>query len=171
MAVSIVEPALDIVREHIALAGPIVFALGFAESMVFLSLLVPSSALFLAIGGIHSAAGGQFITVWLAAAAGAAIGDVITFAIGRYFKRDVGNVWPLKTRPQWYVYARYYVKRYGMVGVAASKFGGLIRPFVPLAAGAMGMRWSRFLAVSPLSCLAWAGVFLSPGYALTSALS
>lgn len=166
-----IEPALEIVREHIALAGPIVFALGFAESMVFLSLLVPSSALFLAIGGIHSAAGGEFVSLWLAATAGAAFGDAITFAIGRYFKRDVGSLWPLNTRPHWYVYSRYFVKRYGVLGVFVSKFGGLIRPFVPLAAGAMGMRWSRFLAVSPLSCLAWSGVFLGPGYALTTALS
>lgn len=156
-------------RAHLALAEPIVFALGFAESMVFLSLLVPSSALFLGIGGIHAAAGGEFITVWLAASAGAAIGDAVTFAIGRFFKRDIGAVWPLRTRPHWYVLARTFVKRYGLAGVFVSKFGGVIRPFVPLVAGAMGMRWSRFLLISPLSCLAWSGVFLAPGYALTAA--
>lgn len=169
MVETYIEQALNLVREHSALAAPLVFALGFAESMVFLSLLVPSSALFLGIGGIHGAAGGHFLTVWLAASAGAAIGDVITFAIGRYFKRDIGSVWPLRTRPHWFVLARYYVKHYGALGVFISKFGGLIRPFVPLVAGAMGMRWGRFLLASPLSCMAWAGVFLAPGYALTAA--
>jgi len=154
-----------------ALAGPIVFVLGFAESMVFLSLLVPSSALFVAIGGIHAAAGGDFLTVWLAASAGAAIGDAMTFAIGGYFKRDIGGLWPLRTRPQWYVLARMFVKRYGLAGVFISKFGGMIRPFVPLVAGAMGMRWSRFMLASPMSCLAWSGVFLAPGYALTAAMA
>lgn len=156
---------------HLVLAGPIVFALGLAESTVFLSLLVPSSALFVAIGGIHAAAGGDFFTVWLAASAGAAIGDVITFAIGAYFQRDIGAVWPLRTRPHWYVLARVFVKRYGLAGVFISKFGGVIRPFVPLVAGAMGMRWSRFMLASPLSCLAWSGVFLAPGYALTAAMA
>lgn len=171
MADSYTDQALYLIREHIALAEPIVFALGFAESTVFLSLLVPSSALFLGIGGIHSAAGGSFWSVWLAASAGAAIGDILTFALGRYFKQDIGGLWPLRTRPQWYVLSRYYVKQYGMLGVFASKFGGMIRPFVPLVAGAMGMRWGRFLMVSPLSCLVWSGTFLAPGYALTAAFS
>ena len=90
MADSYTDQALNLVREHIALAEPIVFALGFAESTVFLSLLVPSSALFLGIGGIHGAAGGSFWSVWLAASAGAAIGDILTFALGRYFKQDIG---------------------------------------------------------------------------------
>jgi membrane protein DedA with SNARE-associated domain len=163
-----IEAAFNLIREHRALAGPLVFVLGFAESLVFVSLLVPSSAIFLGIGAIHSAAGGEFVTVWLAASAGAALGDMLTFAAGRYFKRDIGSVWPLSTRPQWFVLARYYVRHYGALGVFASKFGGLIRPFVPLVAGAMGMRWDRFMLVSPLSCLAWAGIFLSPGYALTA---
>ena len=166
-----INQALELVRQHLALAEPIVFALGFAESMVFLSLLVPSSALFVGIGGIHAAAGGEFLTVWLAASAGAAIGDVVTFAMGCYFKRDIGSIWPLSTRPQWYVLTRYFVKRYGLAGVFVSKFTGLIRPFVPLVAGAMGMRWYRFILVSPLSCLAWSGVFLAPGYALTVAFA
>lgn len=165
-----INQALDIVRHHLALAEPIVFALGFAESMVFLSLLVPSSALFVGIGGIHAAAGGTFVTMWLAASAGAAIGDVITFALGRYFKRDIGAIWPLRTRPHWYVLTRQFMKRYGVAGIAVSKFGGLIRPFVPLVAGAMAMPWTRFLLVSPISCMAWSGVFLAPGYALTAAL-
>jgi len=108
--------------------------------------------------------------VWLAATAGAAIGDMLTFAAGRYFKRDIGAIWPLRTRPHWYVMARYFVKRYGAAGVFVSKFGGMIRPFVPLVAGAMNMSWGRFVAVSPLSCAAWSGVFLAPGYAVTAAL-
>ena len=163
------EQLMEFVRAHIAWAEPVVFALGFAESTVFLSLLVPSSALFLGIGGLHSAAGGEFWSVWLAASAGAAIGDVLTFALGRAFKGDIGGMWPLRTRPQWFVLARYYVKRYGAFGVVVSKFGGMIRPFVPLVAGAMSMRWGRFLIASGLSSLAWAGVFLAPGYALTAA--
>jgi len=57
---SSINQALELVEAHLSLAAPIVFALGFAESMVFLSLLVPSSALFLGIGGIHAAAGGDF---------------------------------------------------------------------------------------------------------------
>lgn len=165
------QDALQLVRDHIALAEPIVFALGFAESLVFVSLLVPSTALFLGIGGLHSAAGGEFVSLWLAAAAGATLGDFITFAIGRYFKDDIRHVWPLRKRPHWIFFGRSFVRRYGAAGVITSKFGGVIRPLVPLLAGAMGMPWMRFLVASPLSSLIWAGTFLAPGYALTATLS
>ena len=95
------DMALAVVREHIELAEPIVFMLGFAESIIFLSLMVPSTALFLGIGGIHAAAGGDFLPLWLAASAGAALGDAVTFAMGRYFKGDLRHVWPLSKRPHW----------------------------------------------------------------------
>lgn len=160
---------LAFVREYIALAEPLAFALGFAESIVLVSLLVPSTAIFLGMGGIHSAAGGEFLTVWLAAAAGALSGDMATYVMGRYFRHDIKHVWPISARPAWYAFARVYVRRHGVVGVFAGKFGGMIRPFVPLVAGALGMRFSRFAAASLASSLAWAGLVLAPGYALTSA--
>ncbi len=166
-----IDLLLASVKANMALAEPLVFCLGFAESMVFLSLLVPSSALFLGIGGLHSAAGGTFLSMWLAATAGAVIGDLITFLLGRFLKNDVHRMWPTSSRPTWYAFAKVYVRRHGTLGVFASKFGGMIRPFVPLVAGALGMRWHRFVPASVLSCFVWSGAFLAPGYALTSAFT
>ncbi|MDX2289416.1 MAG: DedA family protein [Hyphomicrobiaceae bacterium] len=161
------DTVMGLVERHIHLAEPIVFALGFAESMIFLSLLVPSSFLFLAIGGLHSAAGGSFWSVWLAASAGAFLGDVVTFVIGRFLRGEIGSVWPLRDHPDWYVAARGFVTRYGALSIVAGKFAGVIRPFVPLVASAMQMRWHVFLPASLVSCLLWAGAFLGPGYGMT----
>ncbi|MDX2258510.1 MAG: DedA family protein [Hyphomicrobiaceae bacterium] len=163
----IMASALDLVRKHIAYAEPIVFALGFAESTLILSMFVPSSALFLAIGGVHSAAGGSFVTVWLAASIGAFLGDIVTYAIGRAFGRDIGDMWPLKNHPEWYVAARGFVDRYGASSLILGKFTGAIRAFVPLVAATMHMRWQVFLPASFVSCLLWAGVFLAPGYGIS----
>lgn len=161
------EQALAFVTEHIAFATPIVFALGFAESIVLLSLFVPSSILLLAIGGLHSAAGGSFWPLWLAGSLGAFLGDLVSYALGRFFKEEIGGVWPLKNNPEWYVLARTYVQRWGMLGVIVSKFLGMMRPFVPIVAGAMDMRWPLFLVASFVSALIWAGAFLSPGYGVS----
>lgn len=160
------DQVIAFVADNIALAEPLVFILGFAESIVFLSLLVPSTVLFLAIGGLHQAAGGHFVPLWLAAASGAFIGDVISYAIGRYFRNDVGGIWPFSRKPEWYVLARAFFQRWGMLGVIGSKFLGMMRPFVPVVAGAAMMRWPLFLAASAISCLMWAGVFLGPGHGL-----
>jgi len=160
------EQLIGIVRDNIALAEPLVFALGFAESIVFLSLLVPSTLLFLAIGGLHSAAGGEFLPMWLAGAAGAFLGDVVSYSLGRYFKADIANVRLLRNRPEWYVLARAFFMRWGALGIIVSKFLGMLRPFTPVIAGVMGLRWPPFLAASAASALLWAGVFLAPGYGL-----
>lgn len=154
------------VSANLAFIGPIVFALGFAESIVFLSLLVPSTLLFLAIGGFHHAAGGSFFDVWLWGAAGAFAGDILSYAAGRYFKEDIAGVWPFSAKPEWYVLARNFEKKWGFLGIIGSKFLGMLRPFVPVVAGAMHMPWPVFLVASAISALLWAGTFLAPGYGL-----
>ena len=160
------ESLLALISQHAALAEPIVFALGFAESIVFLSLLVPSTVLFLAISAAHSAIGGIFWPVWLAGASGAFLGDIVSYALGRRLKNNVVRIWPLNKNPRWVAYARLSISRYGILGVIASKFLGMARPFVPVIAGSMRMRWPKFVLASAISSLAWAGVFLAPGYSV-----
>ncbi len=165
------ESIIALLAQHIALTEPIVFVLGFAESIVFLSLLVPSTVLFLAIGGAHSALGGIFWPVWLAGAAGAILGDILSFAIGRHFKKKVITLWPLNRNPRWVAYARLSISRYGIAGVTAGKFLGMARPFVPVIAGSMRMTWPKFLFASTISSLLWAGIFLAPGYGIAWVLT
>lgn len=164
------DQALALIKDHIALVEPIVFALGFAESIAFLSLLVPSSALFLAIGGAHSAAGGSFLSACLAGGAGACIGDMLSYTLGRYFKSDIGNVWPFTRNPEWYVATASVVRRWGFMAVLGGKFLGFMRPFIPVVAGASEMPFILFLIASALSSVMWAGVFLAPGYGINWAL-
>lgn len=161
------DQALDLVRTHIGLAEPIVFLLGFAESIAFLSLFVPSSILFVGIGGMHSAAGGQFWTTCLAGGAGAFIGDIVSYLMGRYLKNEIGQIWPLSRRPEWYAGALGIFKQWGIFSILGGKFLGFARPFLPIVAGASHMSWPKFLFASAMSSLAWAGVFLAPGYGLS----
>lgn len=165
-AASIWERVIGFVGENMALIEPLVFALGFAESIVLVSLFVPSTILFLAIGGLHRAAGGEFLTLWLSGAGGAFLGDIVSYALGRYFRADIAGIWPFSKKPQWYVMARGFFQSWGASGIIASKFLGMMRPFVPVVAGAAHMRWLPFLLASAVSCLIWAGVFLGPGHSL-----
>ena len=160
------DQALNLVREHIVLAEPIVFLLGFCEGIAFLSLLVPSSVLFLGIGGMHGAAGGQFWTTWLAGALGAFLGDIISYLLGRYFKNEIVQVWPLNRRPEWYAATVAIFRKWGILSILGGKFLGFMRPFLPVVAGAAHMAWPAFLFASALSSLAWSGAFLAPGYGL-----
>ncbi|MEM1371278.1 MAG: DedA family protein [Pseudomonadota bacterium] len=161
---STAEWIVQLAEDNMVLAEPLVFALGLGESIAFVSLLIPSTMRLLGIGGVHAAAGGQFWLVWLAGAGGAFIGDVLSFAVGRVYRDDLKTIWPLNRRRDLYVMTRNLARRRGMLGVIASKFAGTIRPFIPLMAGAAGMKWPQFLVASGVSCLMWSGVYLAPGY-------
>lgn len=154
------------IREHLGLAEPVVFLMGLAEGIPGLSLLVPSSALFLAIGGVHGAAGGQFWHLWLAASAGAVAGDCATYTLGRWLERDVERLRWFKLHPEALVKGHAVFERWGWLAVLGGKFTGFARPFIPVVAGIVAMPFPLFLAASCLSSLAWAGAFLAPGYGL-----
>jgi membrane protein DedA with SNARE-associated domain len=158
------HPVLDLARANPGMTALIVFALGFAESIALVSLFVPSTLLFLAIGGIHSAAGGQFLPVWLAGSVGAAAGDIVSYLLGRLLKNDVGGMWPFSRMPGLLPKSRAFVERWGFWSIVLGKFIGGLRPFVPVVAGMMDMPWLLFVIASVASSLLWAGVFLAPGY-------
>lgn len=160
------DAVIAYVREHLALAEPAVLLMGFAEGIPGLSLLVPSTPLFLGIGAAHAAAGGSFWHLWLAAAAGAIASDCLIYALGRAHKQDAPKIWPLSRHPEWLPRGQTLFERWGVLAVAGGKFTGFMRPFIPAVAGMLGMPFWQFLPASIVSSLAWAGAFLGPGHGL-----
>jgi membrane protein DedA with SNARE-associated domain len=161
------DAVLAFLRDNPHLTELIVFLLGFGEGIVLVSLFVPSTILFLAIGGMHSAAGGEFWPLWLAATAGACSGDCASYAVGRYFKGEVRSVWLMSKYPALLPKGRALVQRWGAFSIIGGKFLGGLRPFLPLVAGILGMPWALFLGASAVSSLIWAGAFLSSGYGIS----
>ena len=160
----------DVLRffiEHKEYAAAICFLLGFGESIALVSLFIPSTVLFLGIGGAYSAVGGGFLPIWLAGAAGAVAGDCISYFIGRYFKDDVDKVWPFTKMPGLIPKGRSAFERWGAMSIIGGKFIGGLRPFIPVVAGIMNMPFGIFFLASVVSSLIWAGAFLAPGYGLS----
>ena len=71
---TIAQHVTEFVRDHGEWAAPIVFVLAFAESLAFISLLVPAWAALVGIGALISSGGINFWPVWIAASVGAALG-------------------------------------------------------------------------------------------------
>ena len=161
------DSLLTFLNQYQYLVAPLVFTLGFAEGIALVSLFVPSTALFLAIGSAHAAVGGVFWPVWLAGSAGAVLGDAVSYGGGRYYKEGVLKVWPLSRHPALMHKAKGFIVRWGWASVLAGKFTGLARPFIPVFAGALLMPWPIFVCASIISSLMWAGVFLAPGYGMS----
>lgn len=148
----------------------IVFLFGFAESIVLLAFLVPSSVVFAAIGATYAASGGSVELLWMYGALGAVLGDAVSFGMGRHFREDAKSVWPLNRYPALFARARSVFDRWGWFAIVASKFTFGLRPFVPVAAGIWEMPFRSFMAASLVSSVLWAGAALGSGYATATAL-
>lgn len=166
MGDEISEAVLGFVRLHQAWAPAIVLLLAFGESLAFVSLLVPATAILLAVGGLIAAADMAFWPIWCAAALGAALGDWVSYWLGRRYGHAIAGAWPLSRDPALLARGETFFRKWGTFGVFAGRFFGPLRSITPVAAGICGMRPLPFQLANIASALVWATGVLTPGFAV-----
>jgi membrane protein DedA with SNARE-associated domain len=165
-----IQPIVDFVRDHAAWAAPVVFALAFAESLAFISLIVPAWGALVVIGTLIQAGGLNFWPIWIAASIGAALGDWLSYWIGRKLERSVQNIWPLSRHPQLIDKGEVFIKKWGVLGIFIGRFSGPLRASVPLVAGIFEMPFWRFQVANFVSAFVWAATLLLLGDVASRAL-
>jgi membrane protein DedA with SNARE-associated domain len=155
--------ALALVRAHHVWAGPICFALAFLESLAFVSLIVPSAVLLIAIGGLVPLSNISFVEIWMGTALGAIFGDWLSYWIGHRFEHRIVGLWPFTRYPDMLPRTHRFFERWGVLGVFLGRFLGPLRATVPLVAGMGGMPWVRFQVANVTSAFLWAAGLLIPG--------
>jgi membrane protein DedA with SNARE-associated domain len=158
-----IDHAADFVRDNAAWAPPIVFALAFAESLAFISLLVPAWGALVAIGALVGAGTLSFWPVWIAGALGAAFGDWLSYWLGLKLEYSVAHIWPLSRHPDLIPRGEAFVRKWGVLGIVIGRFFGPLRAAVPLVAGIFEMPFWRFQAANFGSALLWAAVLIALG--------
>lgn len=131
-----------------------------AETTAFLSILIPSTAVLVAVGAMAATGKVEFWPLWAGAAAGSLIGSTFSYWLGRRYGRTVLEMRPLSRHPDMVEKARAAFVKYGPATVLVGHFLTLLRPVVFLLAGMTGMRLRRFMFWNLLGCAAWA--FLIP---------
>jgi membrane protein DedA with SNARE-associated domain len=164
---AIAQHVTEFVREHGEWAPPIVFALAFAESLAFISLLVPAWAALVGIGALIASGGISFWPVWIAASVGAALGDWLSYWIGLKLEYSVQHIWPLSRHPDLIPRGEAFVKKWGILGIFIGRFFGPLRASVPLVAGIFEMPYWRFQFANFSSAFVWAAVLLTLGDAIS----
>ena len=154
---------LEFIRLHQAWAAPIVMLLAFGESLAFISLLLPAWAALVGIGALISAGEINFWPIWIAASIGAALGDWLSYWIGRKLERTAQNVWPLSRHPELIPKAEAFMEKWGIAGIFIGRFFGPLRASVPLVAGIFDMPFWRFQIANFTSAFVWAAVLLTLG--------
>ncbi len=157
------EQIIEFVRTHQAWAAPIVFALCFAESLAFISLVIPAWAALVGIGTLIGASGLSFWPIWVAGAIGAALGDWVSYWIGLKLENRVYHMWPLSRHPDWIPKGEAFVKKWGALAIFLGRFSGPFRATVPIIAGIFAMPQARFQFANWTSAFVWAAVLLTLG--------
>jgi len=158
---------IEFVRAHQAWAAPIVGALAFAESLAFVSLLLPAWGAIVAIGALINSGGIGFWQVWIAASLGAALGDWLSYWIGLKLENAVYHMWPLSRHPDLIPKGEAFVKKWGMLAIFIGRFSGPLRASVPIAAGIFAMPYWRFQFANFTSAFVWAATLLTLGDAVS----
>lgn len=163
---TIIQPVLEFLREHEAWAPVIVFVLAFLESIVGLSLAVPSTPIFVGVGALIGASNIAFWPIFAGVALGGFVGDWVSFWLGFHLKDKVMEWKAVKAKPQLIERTKTFVEKWGVAGVFIGRFISPIRSFVPFVAGMFQMPFWLFQLANASSAVVWAYVLLAPGAAL-----
>ncbi len=158
-----IQIVTDFISTHPQLALAAVFLLAFGESLAFISLLLPATVILLAVGALIGESELTFLPVWLAAAAGAFIGDWLSWWLGFRYSHRAATVWPLSRKPLLVQRGHLFFKRWGAWGVFIGRFFGPLRAVVPLIAGVCRMPSGTFQLANSTSAAVWAFGILAPG--------
>lgn len=157
------QTSISFIQEHAQWAPFIAFVLAFGESLVFLSLLLPATAILFAVGFMIGAAELDFFAIWLSAALGAFMGDWLSYWFGRYFQNKAFQFWPLSRHPKIVENGTLFFHRWGTWSVFIGRFFGPLRAAIPLLAGIFGLPHILFQLANAASAAIWALIMLAPG--------
>lgn len=155
---------LNWLGSHTHWLGLAIFLIAMVESLAVAGLLVPGVLLLFAAAALAGGGSLGLMATLSWAFAGAVCGDVISFAMGRCFHQDIRRMRLFARHPHWLDRGEHFFRRYGSYSIVLGRFIGPIRPIIPMVAGMFDMPYWRFLLVNILSALAWAPVYVLPGY-------
>jgi membrane protein DedA with SNARE-associated domain len=154
---------VDFIATRQSWAGPLIALMAFAESMVGIGLIVPFTAMIVASGVLlpSGALDPWVVLPW--GIAGAALGDAVSYWIGRYLGQRAYRVWPFRTDPELLARGQRFFLRWGVLSVCLGRFFGPLRAVVPLVAGMMAMPQIRFQITNVVSAAVWLPMLMLPG--------
>lgn len=162
--IGIIGSIVDFVRAHNDWALPIVFLLAFFESLAFLSLLVPATAILLSISALVGAAGVSFWPLWIAGGIGGVLGYSLSYQIGAHFGDRAFRFWPFRNHPELIHKSQSFFERFGIVAVFIGHFIGPVRAVIPVVAGVYKVPRTGFEIANILAAFIWITTVLAPGF-------
>jgi membrane protein DedA with SNARE-associated domain len=80
-----VDAIIGFVEQHQALAPWLMLVFAMAETTAVISIVVPSTAIMVAVGALAATGAINFLPLWLGATVGAVLGSTLSFWLGRRY--------------------------------------------------------------------------------------
>lgn len=163
MMTSLITWIVDFLTAYPHVAYLAVFLLAISEAIPVVGVLIPGSAIIVALSALTPSG---ILVLWpllAAATAGAIIGDGVAFWLGRRHHSQILGVWPISSYPDLVKRSEAFFDRHGDWSVFLARFTPGVRALIPLLAGVLGMRAGRFYVVNIASALIWAPAHVIPG--------
>ncbi len=166
-----VQPLLDFLTQHPHWLVIAVLLTALLESLALVGILVPGVLLIFLLGTLAGSGLLSLEVTLLAAAAGAILGDGISFYLGRIFHERLHGIWPFRRYPEMLARGETFFRSHGGKSVVIGRFIGPIRPVIPMVAGMFDMPARQFFAFNCISALGWAPVYVLPGFLVGASLT
>ncbi|MFZ1471162.1 MAG: DedA family protein [Paracoccaceae bacterium] len=152
----IAQTFISWIEQHQAWLPLIMVVFAFTENLVFLSILIPSTAILVAVGALAAAESISFTPIWVSAAIGSILGSTVSYWLGLRYGDTILSMRPMRNHPEMVEKSRASFLKYGPATVMVGHFLTFLRPVVFLLAGMTGMTVGRFLFWNTLGSVAWA---------------
>lgn len=163
---SLFASVIAFLTAHPYVAYLAVFLLALSESIPIIGVVVPGTAVIVALSALVPSG---VLVLWpllVAATLGAIAGDGLSFWLGHRYHREALGLWPLSRYPELIQRSEAFFARHGDKSVFLARFTPGVRAFIPLFAGILKMPVGRFYAVNVASALVWAPAHILPGVLL-----
>lgn len=167
---SLLQTITQTISDYPAWSGGIVFSVAMLESLAVIGLVIPGVAIMFTIGALIGSGSLNFVSSTLYAAAGASVGDALSFALGWHYKEKIVHLTFLKPHQNLLKKGHVFFEKYGVYSILIGRFIGPVRAIVPLVAGILGMPIKQYIPINILASMLWAPAYLLPGFLLTSAI-
>lgn len=147
------------------------FALAFVKSLPLVSLVIPGTALLVGLGFSIGISGIDIVPLWLAISVGAAMGDWVSYWLGKRFESTVRGSRLAARHPNVLPRGEAFFLRWGALSIVLCRFFGPLRATVPFISGVCKLPFATFQLANWISAFLWSAALLGPGILAAGYLS
>ncbi len=155
------------ITDHPQYTGTILIILMMMESAPVIGFFLPGTIILPLLGAMAASSNNAFWSLFICAVAGAFLGDMLGFWLGRLGAH--------KWQPQLFSghrrrttkRAHQLLQKHGLLALFLGRFVWLIHPAIPGAAGLLGIKTLQFIPVDLLAIFFWVLLYMGAGHMLT----